>query len=42
LIAGADSRSEAHAAIARAADALGQGTALDALIRTGLRELASL
>jgi Holliday junction DNA helicase RuvA len=34
-------RSEAHAAIARAAASLGQGAALDALIRAGLQELAS-
>jgi len=35
-------RTEAHAAIAKAAVTLGQGAALDALIRTGLQELASL
>ena len=32
-------RSDAHAAVARAAAALGAGAPIEALIRTGLREL---
>lgn len=35
-------RSEAHAAIAKAAASLGEQAAVDALIRTGLQELASV
>jgi Holliday junction DNA helicase RuvA len=35
-------RSEAHAAIAKAAAALGAQAAADALIRTGLQELAGV
>jgi len=35
-------RSEAHAAIAKAAASLGEQAAADALIRTGLQELASI
>jgi Holliday junction DNA helicase RuvA len=35
-------RSEAHAAIAKAAAALGEQAAVDALIRTGLQELAGV
>ena len=35
-------RSEAHAAVAKAAASLGEQAAVDALIRTGLQELASV
>jgi Holliday junction DNA helicase RuvA len=35
-------RSEAHAVVAKAAATLGEGAPLEALIRTGLQELARI